>query len=480
MIEVHRNNIVIRNIDTASTEYDKFIRAYSRWDKVYHKFESDIINMIDGDIYIPSSLGVDTVRRYFPTKEVVVNYDNTAKPKKLLYTMIHKPRDEIQASAIRFLHDMKNDQRWRQRFLGLVTGSGKTFVTITMIGVYRMKAMIIVDTESLAQQWKEEFLKHTDLDPNRIFILSGADSVETAKKHPSDYDVYIGMHATLLNVSKDDPNGLNVLMSKLGIGFRVFDEAHTHFKNICRINALSNVEYTLYLTATPSRSEFRDDQLYGKVFRKIPYFNGKELNPITNYCDVVLYKFNSSPDERTKYSCKTQMGFSAPLWSRWIEGGGYENYIMCLKEIFDNFQLKRRQKKIAIVLPTIKLIEKTQEDLEEYLGLSVGMFIGSRSSGKSLTAEEKASARENMVFITNTKMFDKAIDEPDLEILINFVPFTSEVLLEQLMGRIRYRADKSHVYIDVTDYGFPSCKQQLYARKQFYKKHAKSIREMKI
>ena len=100
------------------------------------------------------------------------------------------------------------------------------------------------------------------------------------------------MHATLLNVMKEDYNAMNNLMAKLGIGFRIFDEAHTHFKNICKINALSNVEYTLYLTATPSRSAFRDDQLYGKVFRKIPYFNGKELNPVTNYCDVILYKFD--------------------------------------------------------------------------------------------------------------------------------------------------------------------------------------------
>ena len=100
MIEVHRNNIIIRNVDVSSTEYDKFVKAYSEWNKLLHKYESNIINKIGNDIYIPSSIGVDIIRRFFPTKEVVINYNNTVKPKKLVYTMLHKPRDDIQQSAI--------------------------------------------------------------------------------------------------------------------------------------------------------------------------------------------------------------------------------------------------------------------------------------------------------------------------------------------------------------------------------------------
>ena len=39
MIEVHRNNIIIRNVDVSSTEYDKFVKAYSEWNKLLHKYE---------------------------------------------------------------------------------------------------------------------------------------------------------------------------------------------------------------------------------------------------------------------------------------------------------------------------------------------------------------------------------------------------------------------------------------------------------
>ena len=49
-----------------------------------------------------------------------------------------------------------------------------------------------------------------------------------------------------------------------------------------------------FLTATPSRSKFTDDHLYGKIFRKIPYFDGKDLVN-KKYHTVILYPMDSKP-----------------------------------------------------------------------------------------------------------------------------------------------------------------------------------------
>jgi superfamily II DNA or RNA helicase len=67
----------------------------------------------------------------------------------------------------------------------------------------------------------------------------------------------------------------------------VFDEAHVEFKNICRINSFSNVLYTIYLTATPNRSQFLENKLYEKVFKNVPYFDGRTLAP-ERYHNVLL------------------------------------------------------------------------------------------------------------------------------------------------------------------------------------------------
>ena len=77
-------------------------------------------------------------------------------------------------------------------------------------------------------------------------------------------------------------------------------------------------------------------------------------------------------------------------------------------------------------------------------------------------------------------MFGVGLDKQDLEVLINFCPFSSAVKLEQMVGRIRYVPGKSHVVIDVTDIGFPSCKNQLRLRKKWYSTDARSIKEMKL
>ncbi len=473
-VEIGRNSLILRNPDLESDEYKKFEKAFSVYDEIYHKYFSSVITIHDGDVYIPASIGENRIRYYFKDAEFVKNYASTVKSAAMHYEMINKPRSDIQKEAIAFLSRMRSNNGPREMFLSLPTGTGKTFVTITMIGLLRKKAMVIVDSIELAEQWKSQFLKHSNLTEDKIKILSGRDSVEDAIKNNNKYYIYIAMHRTLGMLIEEDPNSINVLSNKLKIGTRVFDEAHVNFKNICKINSFSNVEYVIFLTATPSRSNFRDESVYAKVFGSVPYYNGRHVEAVenTNYCNVVLYKYNTNPPLEVKAGCKTPKGFSAALWARYILNDGYEYFIECLKDIITNFKFIKYKKKVAIVLPTIELIKKTKKDLDEFFKIDCGLFIGE--------AKDRETEVNKQFFITTDKMFDKGKDVQSLEILINFCPFSSLVKLEQMFGRIRYVQGKSHVFIDVTDMGFPSCKAQLNNRKRFYKKKAKSIKEMKL
>ena len=201
-----------------------------------------MITIHDGDVYVPASIGENRIRYYFKDAEFVKNYASTVKSAAMHYEMINKPRSDIQKEAIAFLSRMRSNNGPREMFLSLPTGTGKTFVTITMIGLLRKKAMVIVDSIELAEQWKSQFLKHSNLTEDKIKILSGRDSVEDAIKNNNKYYIYIAMHRTLGMLIEEDPNSINVLSNKLKIGTRVFDEAHVNFKNICKINSFSNVE----------------------------------------------------------------------------------------------------------------------------------------------------------------------------------------------------------------------------------------------
>jgi len=281
--------------------------------------------------------------------------------------------------------------------------------------------------------------------------------------------IYIAIHRTLGNMLSSNVNSVNKLMNKLGIGIRVFDESHVDFGNICKINAFSNVEYTIYLTATPSRSSFMDNSLYAKVFSAVPYFNGKDIAG-RKYHNVILYKFDSKPSFDERLSVRTKYGFNSAKWSQYIESDGYEFFLEAVNEIFTKFKLTEMKRKVAIMLPTINLIKKLKDDLLiSFPDIEIGVFIGEIAKDKRLEQLSK------QFILTNDKIFDKGIDVKDLEILINFVPIGSLVKTEQIMGRLRDRENYSSLLIDVTDIGFDECVKQSKIRKRFYKKKAKQI-----
>lgn len=464
MIEVSRNNIIVRNITPDSSEMKKLTYKFSLYDKLYRKYTFNAFFQEGNDIYIPSSVGLNEITQLFPKKEVVVNLNNVAKSKSVAYNMKCHPRDDLQKQSLDFLVKMKKDPETHSRFLSLPTGSGKTYVTINLISKLRKKAMVIVDAIDLATQWRREFLKHTDLQEDDILILSGQESIDKEILNPTK-KVYIAVHRTLGNMMTNDVNSMNVLMNKLGIGIRVFDESHVEFGNICKINAFSNVEYTLYLTATPNRSNFNDDSLYAKVFGKIPFFNGKEMGS-EKYHTVILVTMNSSPTFDEKLGIRTQYGFSQARWGSYMTSSGYETLFETLIEIFEKFKLVKRNKKTAIVLPTIDLIKKVKGELEQtFEGIDIGTFIGEVSKKK------RDAELDKMFILTNEKIFGKGKDVKDLEIVINFVPVGSVVVTEQILGRLRNNEGKSAILFDVTDIGFDECVRQQKLRKRFYKKH---------
>jgi hypothetical protein len=70
----------------------------------------------------------------------------------------------------------------------------------------------VVDKISLAEQWRDQFLLHTDLTKDDICILSGNESVEAAKENNKKLKVFIAIHRTLNNLLVDDSNAVNALM----------------------------------------------------------------------------------------------------------------------------------------------------------------------------------------------------------------------------------------------------------------------------
>ena len=59
MIEVGRNNIIVRNVDKKSEQYKKALYNFSLYDKVYHKYTFTAFYEDGNDLYFPSSITLE-------------------------------------------------------------------------------------------------------------------------------------------------------------------------------------------------------------------------------------------------------------------------------------------------------------------------------------------------------------------------------------------------------------------------------------
>lgn len=469
MIEVFNSYIVIRNIDKNCTQddVDKLFHMFSAFDKVAHKNYLETYVRFGNDVYIPGTIDSKLIQFIFPFKKLITHEDSYYI-KHIEYNMKTDYRDDLQKNAANFLLSIKKDSEIPHRMLNLKTGSGKTFVSIKFISMMKMRSIIIVDTSELANQRKMQFMKHSDIKEEEIHILSGMDAVENA--NDEKYKIFIALHKTLNMMIAEDPNSLNVLFKKLKIGIRIFDEAHTNFKNMCQILDVSDIRYNIYLTATPDRSAISEKKLYQFIFDKVPKFTQLGFE---NYINIIFGHIDSRPTINQIVHVKTKYGFSIPIRANYITEKRYKYILSSVLTVIKTLKLNERNKKVAIMLPTLNLINKLAEDVyRQYPEISIGIFTG------EVAKDKRRGELEKQFIFTNDKIFDKGIDIPDLEVLINYVPLQSRSKIEQIMGRIRNIQGLTHLYVDIADYGFPDCRRQQKSRISFYKKKANKILEL--
>ena len=86
---------------------------------------------------------------------------------------------------------------------------------------------------------------------------------------------------------------------------------------------------------------------------------------------------------------------------------------------------------MCIIVPMNEMIERLKDHFIEK-GYSVGVYTSTES--------KKYSTKDifnNQIVLTNSSMFSKGIDIPNLKWLVNFTSVSSLISLEQVVGRLR-------------------------------------------
>lgn len=393
------------------------------------------------------------------------------------------PRDEIQKEALRFMLGKDNyykNQYKSQLSVNLGTGKGKTYVSIAMLMYTGIRGIVIASSTDWLRQWKDRTVEYSDINQKDIYIISGSSNISRLFRMTDSqldrYKLFLVTHDSLRNYGNTYGwNKIGELFKKLKIGIKIFDEAHLDFNNICMIDFFTNTYKTYYLTATPGKSNERENQIYQTSFKNVPsitLFN-EDTDPHTSYIAIF---FNSRPSVAQISGCKNN--------KYGMDRNKYTDYVVHQEEFYKLVYVlmdltwklaPNNSDKILIYIGTNKAISYFKswiiENMPE-LSDSIGIYTS------VVSAEEKREALNKRIILSTTKSAGAALDVPGLKITIDLAePYKSEIIAKQSLGRTR--ADQTY-YIDIIDIGFEQCRKFYYKKIPIFEKCAKDCSVIKL
>jgi hypothetical protein len=456
MIEVTPSYIAVKGYKKEKEGLERFLTVF---DTVYFQASFEGFIKYKDILILPRGIDPQILKKYFPYKDIKrKKVKEVNKLKGVELNEEFKPRDAKQVEAIDFLNGKDNTQK----ILALRTGDGKTYCSIHYFTTNNLIPLITVDQLSTMKQWRDEIIKFTNLEEENIFFIAGKDTIKELEENEVDNNrVYVASHRTISNLIQKDPIRFFKLIKKLNIGVKIYDEAHVEWENILRMDSFSNVKYNIYLTATPSRSNYKENRVYQRMFESVPKY-GLKSKYDNAYNKILMVEYDTEPGSKRESKMKTGYGFSTNKYSDYIENEKYDYFL----EIIVKLVKKMGDRKVAIIVHKNSLLLKLAESLsDEFSEKEVGTFSSVISD-----IEERKKELDKDIIVSTDKSFDKAIDVENLEGLINTVPMSSETKTEQLIGRLR---ENDSIFIDMTDVGFKSTKRQQYYRKKILQLKAK-------
>jgi hypothetical protein len=475
-IEVKHSSIVINDYNMGDSP--TLERFFSVYDKLRHtRFPKAIYyDETNKKLFLPRGIDIFFVERIFHTNAYLDTKCDLYRKTELI-RIKYGPRDDTQKEAIRFIlgqNEYSYTKKKSQLSINLNPGAGKTYLSIAMAAYFSILTMMITSSIDWIKQWKERIIQYTDIRKDEIYIIAGMGSIARLLNGMNDISSYkfiLASHDTLKSYGeKYGWYKLGELFKFLGIGIKIYDEAHLHFDNICMIDFFTNVMKTLYLTATPARSAEEENTIYQTSFKNVPAIDLFDENedPRSEYIGI---QFNSHPNAFDINNCKSIYGF---------DRNNYINYIVTKPEfyklIYILMEIRRKQVgdgKTLIYIGTNKAIDIVYHWMNYYFWEFRGQ-IGIFNS--LIPKDQKAEQLNKKIILSTTKSCGAAIDISGLMMTVVLAePFKSEVLARQSLGRTR---DKNTFYIEVVDKGFLSIKKYYKTKQPIFNKYATGCKDV--
>lgn len=319
-----------------------------------------------------------------------------------------------------------------------------TFIALYAIKKLGYKPLIIVPTTLLKNQWIE------------CFVEAGIDMKDIAT-HISDAPkrkFCVVTVSAIENELRDNWFGLHNILKESRFGIKIIDEAHLHLKGVLKFDAICNIKHNWYLSATLGRSDESEDSILNRALLDAERFVGNSdyEEYQKTYVNVYLQDIWYNPPQKL---CNETFKFGAKGLVRstyynmlmlYKNGIPFITNIMTLIKRVDS--IKTYNGKILVLLPLLETIDAAMQYLKNdpyFRNRSIASVDG------SMPLKERYTAMESDIILATSMSMGTGVDVQNLAAVVNFDQYSSPIINEQIVGRLRDRG-KDTWYIDICDH----------------------------
>lgn len=454
-------------LEFSLTYYDK--PTFTKFPRYYYDENKRIL-------YIPR--GVDPMILENWCGKSIIYVQNNDKVVPIQFQMSKPPRDEEQEKAIKYLTgegDFKPIKAVPQRILIMPPGNGKTYCAVSAIQKYQVRTLIIMRTHTLRQQWFDRLMEYTDLDKSNIKSIDTSQKLSRylTKKPDDENKIFIVTRQLLVSfMNKHGMDKLDEVIKNLGIGLKIFDEAHQEYIATFLIDYATNVKYTFYLTATFNLSSSFDNRIFQTAYKTVHKLQFKQSED-TRHIIYIAVMFDSEPNAVQEHKIAgRKRGFDRFRYIEYaIDKGVLESEI---RYILDFFLNKKELDGKLLLLASMKSACDYFNDVVQ------SETNGTINSCAYYTDNKVDNYKEYDAVVATPGMLGTGEDIPGLRFLLNTEPFSSLTNTEQISGRLRpyNNGTEPTYYIEFIDVGFRTVYDWYLKRKKLLKKKVKRCIEL--
>lgn len=348
------------------------------------------------------------------------------------------------------LYDL-NHTKW---FINCPQGFGKTFMSIFLMHHYRVNTLVMCYSTDILEQWKEKIEEYSNFPMSRVLTIDSGKLISAiiADEFPKDdYNVFLATPGIFTKYgNKYGYENIHLLFKKLGIGLKIYDEAHRNLGNITKIDALTSVAKTIYLSG-----DFAQASKYKTMYMKRMFENVPILRPDDDvafdmrYTIAAVVEYNSQPTDMDVVNCIGKRGMD--VWH-------YMNYQMengtlmrVIYWILDKIvSMKEDNRRILVLTSMIEHCDIMYDEISSrYDNIMVGKYHGENDP------EDNKNTKNNAQLIVATyQSFSTGIDTTYIKYVIS-TSMSNRVEDSQASGRARPLADGENcMFWMLVDVGF--------------------------